>query len=153
MTVTVVGASPARSKPRGRCARLPCVASPLAIEWRATRSHRRRNLARPWRVVRRGRRDVRSRRDHARHVLGIPPDAVDHRGRHGVEEGESDEVEPGFARHYATVLHRVAIVSEDREIDPREARVVAGAPGGRARRPTPAARSRSAGDGLSPLSS
>src|SRR5437762_13533918 len=60
-----------------------------------------------------------SRGDVFRDVLCIPSDAGEHIRHRGVEEEETDEVQPGLARHDATNMLRTSRLVKGREMDPR----------------------------------
>src|SRR5918994_7167433 len=63
-----------------------------------------------------------------RDVLGVPTDAVDHCGRHGVEKVQAYEVESRFIGDNSAPVDRLSVVPENREVDPGEAGVVSGTP-------------------------
>ena len=66
--------------------------------------------------------------DVAHHVVCVAADAVDLRRRRGVEEVQADEVQAGLGPHDPAGVHRVAVVIEDGQVDPREVGAEPGAP-------------------------
>src|SRR6266850_3852044 len=53
-------------------------------------------------------------RDALRDVLGIPPDALNHRRRHRIQEVQADEIEPGLTVDDSAHLPGLAVFREDR---------------------------------------
>src|SRR5262245_10616645 len=66
--------------------------------------------------------------DDGRDPRGIPADTVNHRRRERVLEVLADEVQPRLALDQPAGVTGLAVLFEDRQIDPRQAVVVAGAP-------------------------
>src|SRR5919198_5549554 len=66
--------------------------------------------------------------DVSRDPLGIPPDAGQHVGRDRVLEDQTDEAETRLGLDHATVVPRLPVLVEDREVDPGEVLAEAGAP-------------------------
>ncbi len=66
--------------------------------------------------------------DHAHDGFGIPADADESRGAHRTQEMQSGEIHSGHTRHDSALVHGAAIFVKHGEIDPREARMVSGAP-------------------------
>jgi hypothetical protein len=58
----------------------------------------------------------------------VSTDAVDHRRGHRVKKGQSDEVQHGVYIDKPAVVLRFAVFTEDRKIDPVEARMKPAAP-------------------------
>src|SRR5439155_10145846 len=63
-----------------------------------------------------------------RDVGRIPSDARQHVRGGRVLERETDELQPGGARSDPALVDRLALLAEDREVDPREVLPEAGAP-------------------------
>jgi len=74
-----------------------------------------------------GLRSIRPRGDVLGDVLGVPPDAVDHRRRHRVEEVQADEVQPRLAGDDPALVDRF-VLADGGQVDPREVVLEPGAP-------------------------
>src|SRR6266542_2254116 len=70
---------------------------------------------------------ARPRGDVLGDVLGVPPDAVDHRRRHRVEEVQADEVQPRLAGDDPALVRRL-VPADGGQVDPREVVLEPGAP-------------------------
>src|SRR5689334_12115599 len=66
--------------------------------------------------------------DHAGNVFGVPSDADQTGGTHRPQKMQPYEIQPRNTVYDSAFVYRAAILAEDRQIDPREARMVSGAP-------------------------